>query len=100
MHRRSFLQTAAAIALTPAAGITMTSTAFAATKPKADPMLDEWTGNYGGFPRFDQVKADRFKPAVLKSMDMNRVEIAAIAGSKDAATFDNTIVALEDSGRP
>ena len=100
MHRRSFLQTAAAIALTPAAGTIMTSTAFAATKPTADPMLDEWTGSYGGFPPFDKVKPDQFKPAILKSMDLHRAELATIAGAKDAATFDNTLVALEDSGRP
>ncbi|MBI1212843.1 MAG: M3 family peptidase [Alphaproteobacteria bacterium] len=100
MHRRSFLQSAAAIALAPAAGTAMTSTAFAATKPKADPMLDEWSGKYGGYPPFDQVKTDHFKPAVLKSMDVNRAEIAAIAGSKDAASFENTFAAMEDSGRP
>jgi peptidyl-dipeptidase Dcp len=100
MQRRSFLQSAAALALTQAAAGTMTSAAFAATNAKADPMLDEWTGQYSGFPRFDQIKPNQFKAAILKGMDLNRAEIAAIASSKEAATFENTIVALEDSGRP
>jgi peptidyl-dipeptidase Dcp len=33
-------------------------------------------------------------------MDLARAEIAAIASVKEPATFDNTIAALEDAGRP
>ena len=65
-----------------------------------DPLLSPWTGAHGGFPRFDKIKAKDIKPALMKGMDLNRTEITAIAGAKDAATFENTIVALEDAGRP
>ena len=33
-------------------------------------------------------------------MDLNRVEIATIAGNSAAPSFDNTFAALDDSGRP
>ncbi len=106
MQRRSFLQSAAVIALAQAAGNTMvSSSAFAATaktakSAKGDPLLDEWTGPHGGFARFEQIKVDGFKPALMRGMDLNRVEIAQIAGNKAAPTFENTLAALEDAGRP
>jgi peptidyl-dipeptidase Dcp len=65
----------------------------------ADPLLSPWTGPHGGFPRFDQIKPTDIKPALLKAMELERAEIAAIAGGTDAATFANTIAALEDAGR-
>ncbi|MDB4956856.1 MAG: Dipeptidyl carboxypeptidase Dcp [Myxococcales bacterium] len=65
-----------------------------------DPLLSPWTGAHGGFPRFDKIAAKDIKPALMKGMDLNRTEIAAIATAKDAATFENTIAALEDGGRP
>lgn len=65
-----------------------------------DPLLSSWTGPHGGFPRFDAIKVADIKPALLRAMDLNRAEIAAIVASKAAATFENTIAALEDAGRP
>jgi peptidyl-dipeptidase Dcp len=64
------------------------------------PLLAEWTGPHGGFPRFDKVEVDAFKPAILEGMDLNRSEIAAIAGERAAPSFENTFAALDDSGRP
>src|SRR5437867_3251317 len=64
MHRRSFLHSAALVALAQLAGNTMTPDALAAAaKQQGDPLLDEWTGPHGGMPRFDLVKVDAFKPA-------------------------------------
>jgi peptidyl-dipeptidase Dcp len=65
----------------------------------ADPLLDPWTGNHGGTPPFDEINSDLFEPGIAKAMDLDRTEIAAIAGGGDPASFDNTIVALENSGR-
>ena len=68
--------------------------------PKADdPLLGDWTGPHGGYPPFDRVKVDAFKPAILQAMDSTRAEIAAIADNPAAADLDNTLAALEDSGR-
>ena len=100
MKRRSFLQSAAATA---ALSIATPTVAFAATAKKETslgPLLDPWTGPYGGIPRFDKVKAADFKPAFAKSMDMLRAEIRAITTNNAAPTFDNTVVPFEDAGRP
>jgi peptidyl-dipeptidase Dcp len=101
MRRRSFLHSAALAALAQVVGNAMTSDALAATaKEGINPLLDEWTGPHGGCPRFDLVKVDAFKPAMMKGMDLNRVEIAAIAGNRAAPNFENTFAALDNAGRP
>ncbi|MES2898471.1 MAG: M3 family metallopeptidase [Pseudomonadota bacterium] len=51
------------------------------------------------YPVFDKIKDEHFKPAYLAGMRQNLVEIDAIANSKQAPTFDNTIVAMERSGQ-
>ena len=63
-------------------------------------LLNPWSGKHGGIPRFDLVKIQDFKPAILKGMDIQRAEIKAITGRTDKPTFENTIESLEDSGRP
>jgi peptidyl-dipeptidase Dcp len=50
-------------------------------------------------PPFDQVQVADFKPALEAAMAENLAEIDAIARNPAAATFDNTIAALERSGR-
>ncbi len=101
MHRRSFLHSAALVALAQVAGNSMTQDALAtAAKQQGDPLLDAWTGPHGGSPRFDMVQVDAFKPAMMKGMDLNRVEIAAIAGNRAAPNFENTFAALDNAGRP
>jgi peptidyl-dipeptidase Dcp len=65
-----------------------------------NPMLAAWTGPYGGYPRFDQVKVADFRPALEEAIALNRAEIQAIANNPAPATFKNTIEALELSGQP
>jgi peptidyl-dipeptidase Dcp len=50
-------------------------------------------------PRFDIIKDGDYQPAFEKGMAQQLVEIAAIADSKTEPTFDNTIAAMERSGR-
>jgi peptidyl-dipeptidase Dcp len=50
-------------------------------------------------PRFDLIKDGDYQPAFEAGMRQQLAEIAAIADNKAAPTFDNTIVALERSGR-
>src|SRR5689334_3111146 len=64
-----------------------------------EPLLAPYAGAYGGVPAFDKIKTPDFKPAILKGMDAQRKEIAAITAAKAPPTFENTIAALEDSGR-
>ncbi|PTS81778.1 MULTISPECIES: M3 family metallopeptidase [unclassified Caulobacter] len=93
MQRRTFLASAAATGV--AAGLNP-AFAFAAD---TNPMLAKWTGPYGGVPAFDKVKVADFKPAAEAAMAKNLAEIDAIVANPAPPTFENTIAALEDSGR-
>jgi peptidyl-dipeptidase Dcp len=50
-------------------------------------------------PPFDKIKDADYMPAFEKGMADQRVEIDAIAKSTEAPTFENTIVAMEKTGR-
>ena len=51
------------------------------------------------YPAFDKIKDEHFKPAFEAGMREQLREVDAIAASKAAPTFENTIVALERSGQ-
>ncbi len=76
-----------------------TKTASAETKPYANPLLEKWTGPFGGLPPFDKIKTSDFEPAFEAAMAENLREIDAITANKAAPTFANTIEALENTGR-
>jgi peptidyl-dipeptidase Dcp len=50
-------------------------------------------------PAFDRIKDTDYAPAFAAGMHLQRNEIDAIADATAAPTFDNTIVAMERSGR-
>ncbi|MBT2556536.1 M3 family metallopeptidase [Hymenobacter sp. ISL-91] len=76
------------------------ASAKSAAAPSAKlPLLQPWSGPYGGVPAFDQVKVANFKPALEAGMAENMAEINAIANNPAAPTFENTIAAMERSGR-
>ena len=70
-------------------------TAAAATNP----LLAPWAGDYGGVPAWDAGTPERYKDALTAAMDLRRKEIDAIAGNSEPPTFENTIAAMERSGR-
>jgi len=49
-------------------------------------------------PEFDKIKNEHFKPAFEFGLKQHDAEILKIANNSEAATFENTIVALEKSG--
>jgi peptidyl-dipeptidase Dcp len=98
MLRRTFCQTAAAGAALAAFRPLLSFAKGSAVTD--DPLLAPWTGPHGGFPPFDKIKVADFKPSLVKAMDLYRAELAAIASAKEPASFENTIAALEDAGRP
>lgn len=63
------------------------------------PMLAPWTGPYGGVPPWDKVVPKDFLPAFEAAMAEQRRNIQAIAGNSEAPTFENTLAAMERSGR-
>jgi peptidyl-dipeptidase Dcp len=97
MQRRTFLYATATTAVMVAFRKHL---AFAKDKPLTDPLLAAWSGRFGGIPPFNKVKVKNFKVAIQKGIELRRSEVAAIVANKEAATFENTILALEDSGRP
>jgi peptidyl-dipeptidase Dcp len=99
MNRRTFLNAATAPFFLAMIRHPLSS-AESAASTLSDPMLAPFGGAHGGVPPFDQVKVTAFKPAILKAMDLQRAEIAALVANPEQANFQNTLVALEDSGRP
>jgi peptidyl-dipeptidase Dcp len=77
----------------PSSEDTMTTTTRA-----ANPLLQEWTGPYGGVPAFDAMALADLEPAFEAAMAENLAEIDAIAARPEAPSFENTIVALERAG--
>jgi len=49
-------------------------------------------------PPFDLIQTEHFKPAILAGIDRQTKEIETITGNPEPATFENTIVALDESG--
>ena len=96
MQRRTFLLASAAAAAT----TTLDSMNLVEAAQMNMPLLAPWTGPHGGGPAFQKVKVADFKPALTAGIAQNRAEIAKIATDKSSPNFANTIVALEDAGRP
>ena len=63
-----------------------------------NPLLDTWTGTFE-LPPFPAIKPENFQPAFNRALAAHRAEIDAIGANPAAPTFDNTITALEKSGR-
>ncbi len=61
--------------------------------------LNDWTGPYGGVPAFTDYKLQDLKPALEFAMQEKLNEIKKIVNNPKPATFTNTIVALEKTGK-
>ena len=62
-----------------------------------NPFLTEYTTPFG-VPPFDKIENEDYIPAFEEGMKMQQAEIDAIVNNSDAATFENTIEALDKSG--
>lgn len=62
-------------------------------------LLKEWTGPFGGVPAFDKMKVTDIKEAMETGMKLSLAEMDEIANNPEAPTFENTIVAMESSGK-
>ena len=51
------------------------------------------------YPPFDRIEDDAFRPAFERAMAEHAAEVDAIADAAEPPTFENTLVALERSGR-
>ena len=62
-----------------------------------NPFFETYKNKYGA-PPFDKIKNEHYMPAFKEGILQQTKEVNAIADSKEAPTFDNTIAVLEFSG--
>ena len=62
-----------------------------------NPFLSEFETPYGT-PDFNRIKVEHYEPAFLKGIKQQNEEIKAIVENPDEPSFENTIVALDNSG--
>lgn len=63
----------------------------------SNPFLSEFETPYGT-PDFNRIKVEHYEPAFLKGIKQQNEEIKAIVENPDEPSFENTIVALDNSG--
>jgi peptidyl-dipeptidase Dcp len=91
---------ALALQAAPGAAAPPAAPATPAKEPAAmNPLTAPWAGPYGGVPPFASVKLEHFKPALEAGMAAQLAALDKITADPTPATFDNTVAALERSGR-
>ena len=65
---------------------------------RENPLLQESTLPFGA-PDFSKIKSSDYLPAFETAIQQTKDEIAQIIENKDSATFENTILAFEESGK-
>jgi peptidyl-dipeptidase Dcp len=81
------------------ATITVQSQNAAGPPPSSNPLTRPWTGPYGGVPPWDQADPELFPVAFAAAIAERRAETDAIAADPAPPAFENTIAAMERSGR-
>lgn len=66
-------------------------------KPTENPLLGEWNTPHQT-PPFSKIQDKDYEPAFKIAMEEGKKEIDAIINNKEEATFENTIVALDNAG--
>lgn len=65
---------------------------------ETNPFCSQWNAPHETAP-FDKIKTEHFEPAFLRGIELHKNEIAAITNDQEMPSFENTIVALEHSGK-
>jgi peptidyl-dipeptidase Dcp len=98
MRRRALLLLCLAVAIAvPAWAQPAAAPARAAAPATTNPLLKPWTTPFQ-VPPFQEIRPEHFLPAVQEALAEQRREIEAIVNDPKPATFENTILALENSG--
>lgn len=69
----------------------------ACTTTQENPFLVEWNTPFGS-PPFDKIHEDHYLPAYQEGIRQHAAEIDAIVNNSEEPTFENTIVAFDQSG--
>ena len=80
------------------AEVMMTEAPSASPAARHNPLLAAWDTPFTA-PPFAAIRPEHFGPAFEAALAAHRREIAAIAADPAPASFDNTVAALERSGR-
>ena len=78
--------------------ITTAATLLMVSCNTTNPLLQESTLPYGA-PQFDKIRNEHYMPAFQQGIAEAKAEIDAIAGNTEAPGFENTIEAMERSGK-
>lgn len=84
------------------AGMALSLMACSGNKEKSADAVNPFFTEYAtpfGVPPFDEIKLEHYKPAFLKGMEEQVKEIDAIVNARSMPDFENTIVALDQSGQ-
>ncbi|WP_418458717.1 M3 family metallopeptidase [Bacteroides sp.] len=66
------------------------------TQTETNPFLTEFQTEHG-VPPFDKIRLEHYEPAFLKGIEEQNANIDAIVDNSEAPTFENVIVALDNS---
>lgn len=78
-------------------GACNSATKNAGTEATGNPFLSEYTTPFG-VPPFDLITIEHYKPAFIQGMEEQKKEIDVIVNQRSMPDFENTIVALDQSG--
>ena len=67
------------------------------TGVRVNPFLESWEGNPYRIPPFSRITEDDYIPALQEGIRLQDEAIRAIVENRDEATFENTILAMENS---
>ena len=68
------------------------------TDAAANPFFETWDTPFG-LPPFDAIRPEHFAPAFERALAEHKTEIETIETTSEVPTFENTILALEASGK-
>ncbi|MDR0843906.1 MAG: M3 family metallopeptidase [Tannerella sp.] len=91
-------KTIMALGLMVLCGACNTSSDKKTTTTDENPFFAEYSTPFE-IPPFEQIRIEHYKPAILQGMDEQKKEIDAIVNNTAAPDFENTIVAMDQSGR-
>ena len=84
------------------AGMALSLMACSGNKEKSADAVNPFFTEYAtpfGVPPFDEIKLEHYKPAFLKGMEEHAKEIDVSVNARSMPDFENTIVALDQSGQ-
>lgn len=97
-HTAAVFLAAATAACATVPNVNPDTAAAPASTAATNPLLEDWSGPYGGVPPFDRVKVSDFEPALEAAMAEYLAEVDRIANDPSPPDFENTIAALDRAG--